>query len=177
MDSNKAAYWIVLGILVLGLNSEYRRGNFVALHWVAKQADSAACRLATRADQALAVARIFTGGDGFGAENLRASANDAETARRQAEMIQDETELLRDRVRDQVRDDIRERADAIRARAEMQRAQIEQMRLRALSQVRLARRVTRRVMVDCSKTSLPVAVNGGPESTEMSPSVEVDDTF
>jgi hypothetical protein len=177
MDSNKAAYWIALGVLALGLNSEYRHGNFVALHWVAKQAGSAACRLATRAEQALAVARIFAGGDGFAAETLRASANEAETARQQAEMIQDETELLRNRVRDQVRDDIRERADAIRARAEMQRAQIEQMRLRGLSQVRLARRVTRRVMMDCPKTSLRIAVNAGPESTEMSPNVEVDDTF
>jgi len=32
MDANKAGYWIAVGVLALGLNSEYRHGNFVALH-------------------------------------------------------------------------------------------------------------------------------------------------
>ena len=40
MDANKAAYWIALGVLALGLNSEYRRGNFEPLHRVASRAET-----------------------------------------------------------------------------------------------------------------------------------------
>ena len=38
MNTNKAAYWIALGVLALGLNSEYQHGRFVALHRVAGRA-------------------------------------------------------------------------------------------------------------------------------------------
>jgi hypothetical protein len=46
MNTNKAAYWIAVGVLALGLNSEYRHGNFAALHRVAERADSAFCWVA-----------------------------------------------------------------------------------------------------------------------------------
>jgi hypothetical protein len=177
MNTNKAAYWIALGVLALGLNSEYRHGNFVALHRVAERADSALCQIAMRAEQTLAVAGILTNREGFAADSLLASASESDTARAQAEMAHAEAELFRDRVRDQVRDQVRAQADVIRARAEMQRAEIEQIRFRIPSQVRLARTVGRRVMVVCPKTGIRIAVNAGSDLAEISPDVEVEDSF
>jgi hypothetical protein len=70
MDTNKAAYWIALGVLALGLNSEYRHGSFVALHRVSEYAGSALCRMATRAEQTVAVARVLVRGEGSWMDDL-----------------------------------------------------------------------------------------------------------
>ena len=43
MDTNKAVYWIALGVVALALNSEYSQGSFARLHQVAARADSALC--------------------------------------------------------------------------------------------------------------------------------------
>ena len=83
MDTNKAAYWIALGVLALGLNSEYQHGRFVALHRVAEHAGSALCRIATRAEQTLAVARVVRGRQEFPADNLLSANSRAEMARAQ----------------------------------------------------------------------------------------------
>ena len=56
MDTNKVAYWVALGVLALGLNSEYRHGNFVALHQAVERADFAMCGVTTRAERTLAAA-------------------------------------------------------------------------------------------------------------------------
>src|SRR5271168_1740504 len=140
MDTNKAAYWIALGALTLGLNSEYRHGDFVRLHRVAARADSVLCRIAVRAEETIAVA---TGNWGRREFN---SADRVEMARAQAEMLRerarDEAELFRDTVqqrvqetvRETVRDQVRAQAAGMRARAEMQRAEIEQIRWRTASQ-------------------------------------------
>jgi hypothetical protein len=103
MDTNKAAYWIALGVLVLGLNSEYRHGSFVGLHRVAEYAGSALCRMATRAEQTLAVARVLVRSERFPVDGLVAATGGAETARAQGELLRDqardEAELFWDRVR------------------------------------------------------------------------------
>jgi len=151
MDANKAVYWIALGVLALGLNSEYQHGSFVALHRVAEHAGSALCRMATRAEETLA-----------GAEMARAQE---ELLRDQA---RDEAELLRDRLRDEVH----AQADAIRAQVEEERAEIEQTRIRMRSQVRLVRAVDRRVTMVCPKTGVRIAVNAGMRLAEVSPDVE-----
>jgi hypothetical protein len=173
MDTNKAAYWIALGVLALGLNSEYQHGSFGALHRVAERADSALCRMTTRAEQTLAGARVLTSREGFLADDLLASTGGAEMARAQGG-------LLRERARDEAelfRDEIRAQADVIRARAEMRRAEIEQIRFRTRSQVRLASAVNRRVTVVCPKTGARISVNAGPEVADVSPDVEVEDPF
>ena len=51
MDTNKAAYWIALGVFALALNGEYRHGRFVPLHRVSEFAASALCRMAAHAEQ------------------------------------------------------------------------------------------------------------------------------
>jgi hypothetical protein len=172
MDTNKAAYWIALGVLALGLNSEYRHGSFVALHRVAEHAGSALCKMATRAEQTLAVARVLVRSERFPVDGLIAATDGAEVARAQEELLReqarDEAELLWDGLREQVL----AQADVIRVQAETQRAEIEQIRLRMRSQVRLARTVDRRMMVVCPKTGVRIAVNDGMRLAEVSPDVE-----
>ena len=168
MDTNKAAYWIALGVLALGLNSEYRHGSFVALHRVAGHAGSALCRMATRAEQTVAVARFFTSRERFTVDDLLAASDGAKMTRAQVE-------LLRDQARDEaelLRDGVLAQADVIRVQAETQRAEDEQIRLRMRSQVRLARTVDRRVMVVCPKTGVRIAVNAGMRLAEVSPDAE-----
>jgi hypothetical protein len=172
MDTNKAAYWIALGVFALGLNSEYQHGRLVALHRVAEHTGSALCRMATRAEHTLAVARVLTSRERFPVDGLVTATGGAETARAQGELLRDqardEAELLRDRLREEVQ----AQADVIRAQAETQRADLEQIRVRMRSQIRLARMVDRRVMVVCPKTGVRIAVNAGMRLAEVSPDVE-----
>jgi hypothetical protein len=181
MNTDKTAYWIALGVLALGLNSEYRHGDSVALHRVAERAGSVLCRITARAEQTLAVATGLMSRRDLTMDNLLASADGAEMARAESELLReqarDESELIRDRVRDQVGDEIRAQADVIRARAEMRRTEIEQIRWRTRSQVRFASAVSRRVTVVCPKTGARITVNAGPQVADISPDVEVEDNF
>jgi hypothetical protein len=168
MDTNKAAYWIALGVLALALNSEYQHGRFVALHRVSEYAGSALCRMATRAEQTVAVARVLVRSERFQVDGLIAATDGAEVARAQEE-------LLRDQARDEaelLRDGVQAQADVIRAQAEVQRAKVEKIRLRMRSQFRLASTVDRRVLVVCPKTSVRIAVKAGMRLAEVSPDVE-----
>jgi hypothetical protein len=176
MDTNKAAYWIAVGVLALGLSSEYQHGRFVTLHRIAERADLALCRISEHAEEALAAARLLTMRDGSAAGSLLASTEAADIARDHSEWVRDqareEIELLRDRVQDNVGDrigeQIRAQADVIRAQAEMRRAEIEQIHLRTRSQVQMAHTLNRRVMVVCPKTGTQVVVNTGLHSLEIS---------
>jgi hypothetical protein len=180
MNTNQAAYWIALGVMALGLNSEYQQGKFAMLHKATERAGSVFCQIVTRTEQTLAVARLLTSREGDVAGSLLASSDQAERAKAQGEMLRDqardEAVLLRNSVRNQVRDEIRARADVMRARAEMQRAQVEQIQLQTGSQFRLIRAGDQRVVVGCPKTGVRVAVNGL-ELSDVSPDVEVEDSF
>jgi hypothetical protein len=172
MNTNKAAYWIALGVFAVALNSEYRQGSFVPLHRVAEYAGSALCRITARAEQTLAVAGVPITSEVFPVDGLSAATGGAEMARAQGEVLReqarDEAELLRDRLREEVQ----AQADAIRARSETQRAEVEQIRLRVRSQFRLARTVDRRVTVVCPKAGVRIAVNEGMRLAEVSPDLQ-----
>ena len=165
MDTNKAAYWIALGVLALGLNSEYRKGNLVALHRVADRAGAELCRLSTRAEEAVLLATGMTTRRAILPDNMLAVADRGEMAREQADMI-----------REQVRNEILAQREVLRARAEMQRAEIEQLQLRTRSEFRLARTAARRVVV-CPKTGARIVVDAGAESPDVSPDVEIQENF
>jgi len=177
MNTNKVAYWIVLGALALGLSSEYRNGNFVALHRVAERADSALCRISTRAKQTLTAVLGITSRHEFRADDLLAANDRAEMARAETEMVREQARARAEVARERVQDEISVQADVIRERAEMQRAQIEQIGWRRAPQVRLARTDNRRVMVACPKTGTRIRVNPGAELGDISSDVEVGDTF
>jgi len=188
MNTNKAAYWIILGVLALGLNSEYRHGNFVTLHHAAARAHSAFCSASTRVEQTLADAGLLTHRR-FAAHDLLASKEGTNMARVQSELfreqLQDDSELLQERVRarivenvrEKVRDAMRAQADVMHIQAKIQRAEIEQIRLRARSDSKLVRTADRRVLVICPKPGAPISVNPGAKSTETSAGIDLEENF
>lgn len=177
MNTNKTAYWIALGVLALGLNSEYRQGNFVALHRVAERAGSVLCRATTRAEQTWAVARLLTSRQELLADSRLASVDTREMARNEAELVREQAREQAELIRDRVRDEMLARADVIRAQAEVRRAEMEQIGVRARSHYRLTRTVNRRVSADCPEIGARVAVDDGAEPADASIDVEVDDNL
>jgi hypothetical protein len=176
MNTTKATYWIALAVFAVALNSEYRHGNFPALHRVANQAGTTMCRVATRAERTLAMARLLTGRPTLPADNLLAF-NASEMAENQAEMLREQAqinaEVLRAQTRDQaerLRDQVRAQMEMIRAQAQVQRDEIRQIRYRALSQVRISNAVNRRMVEvsnpGCSSSAVRVAVNAGGDSSD-----------
>ena len=165
MNTNKVMYWLVLGVFALGLHSEYRNGRFPAIHRLADHAESALCRIATRAERTVALARVLTSPQPFAADDLLASARDREFA--QAELLRDQARAHAELFRDQVR----AQADLIRAQAELQQSQIEQIRWRTQSQFKFANAARRRVTLLCPKTGARISVDAG------LPDVEVSDNF
>jgi hypothetical protein len=173
MDVNKATYWIAVGVLALGLSSQYRQGGFTAVHRVAERASSELWRVATRAEETLALATGRIGREKLPVDAMVASLDRAETVREQSE-------VLRERARDQAeltRGRERAQAEMIRAQVEMQRAEIERLRWRSRSSVRLAAAEGRRAVVVCPKTGVRIMVNRVPDTADMSSVVAVADTF
>jgi hypothetical protein len=181
MDTNKAAYWIALGVLALGLNSEYRNGNFVAVHQVAERAGSVLCGITTRAQQSLAVALGMTNREKFHADDLLAANEQTEMARAEAEaeveIVREQAHARAEMVRERVREGIRAQADVIREQAEMGRAQIEQIGWRTASQIGLSRTANRRVTVVCPKARTRITLKSGAELADIAPAVETEDNF
>ncbi len=174
MDSNKTVYWIAIGVLALGLNSEYQHGNFVALHQVADRASLALCQVSTRAEQTLASAvgiPIYRMGL---LEKFSSRIEQAQMATSEAEMAREQAREQAEMVRVQVRDQIRAQRDALRAQADMRRAEIDQVRSQLGSELRLVR-VDRRVSVTCPRTRKRVMVRA--DALNGSSQVEVSDTF
>ena len=168
MDANKAAYWIALGVLALGLNSEYRQGNFVTLHKVAEQAGSVACRITARAEKTLALAMGRVDRGGRTADSLLASAE--ATA-----VLRDRSEILRERAQDEadfVRERVLAQAEMMRSRAEMRRAAIEQMRSRLV-----VVSGPQRVKVVCPKLGTRVVVNTGVDLSDAAADVDISENF
>jgi hypothetical protein len=165
MNTNKLMYWLALGVFVLGLHSEYRNGRFPAIHRLADHTVSTLCRMATRAEQTVALARVLTSPQPASADDLFASVRDQELA--QANVLRDQAQARTELLRDQVR----ARADLMRAQAELQQSHIERIRWGTLSQFKFTNAAQRRVTLICPKTGARISVNAGPSD------VEVSDTF
>ncbi|MGA9471834.1 MAG: hypothetical protein WBV36_05180 [Terriglobales bacterium] len=132
MNTQKSAYWVALALFAVALHSEYQRGAFPSLQRAANSASATLCRLTTKAEQTVAMAKLIVGRPtrstdgllaGLDARQLmdakRLAEDRAEIAREEA---QDRAETVREEVREQVRDRIR---DQVRAQAEIARAQTE----------------------------------------------------
>ena len=192
MNTNKAAYWIILGVLALGLNGEYRHGNLAPLHRIAERADSAFCWVAARSERTLEAAAILSNRGRFAAYDLFASKEITEMARIQSKALrkaQDEAELFQqivpDRVtekvmvnvRENVRDAKRAQGDVLRAQGEIRRAEMEQIRSRARSEFKLVRTADRRMLVVCPKNGTRISVNAGANSADTSADIELRENF
>ncbi len=147
MNTPKAAYWFALALFAVACHSEYQRGAFPALHRAANSAGATVCRLTTKAERTVAMARLIIGRPAPSTDELladldarqledarRLAADGAETAREEA---QDRAEMLRGQVREQVR----ARAEVVRTQTEMRRAQIRKMRVLSQSRVRISNAV------------------------------------
>ena len=157
MNTTKAAYWIALAALALGLNSEYQHGKFPALHRAADRAGVAVCQLTARAEQTLATARLVVSQQAVPAVDSFASSSEMAEAR--AEMLQDQARDGEQMVRDQVR----ARAEILRAQAEIRRAQIEQIRV-SIPSLEMSGAGNRRFVLAvprrCAKPSFRIAIDG-----------------
>lgn len=180
MNTNIAAYWIAVGVLALGLNSEYHQGRFVALHQVADRAGSMLCQVSTRVEQTLADATGLTPRQVFFSDNLL-GADRGEMARARAVMIREQARAQAEMVRAQVREQILAQREVLRAQAEMRRADIQQLRWRLLSEVNseeISEKVGRnQMMVICPKTGARVVVSDWSNASDDLPTVEVSDEF
>ena len=161
MNSDKMIYWVALGLFALGISHEYRDGKFSVAHRVVASAETTLCRLATRAEQTMAVAKFIANPAVAPADDVVASTSDF--GPEQVELLRDQAELVREHVQAQ--------AEVLRARAELRRAQIEQMRRFTPSQFEFSRTADRRVLLICPKTGARVSVKVNP------PEVEVGDNF
>jgi hypothetical protein len=160
--NNKALYWIALGVFALGLNSEYQKGNLPVAHRVADRAEATLCRMATRAEQTLSLARVLTGRP---APEFR--VDDQFLARQQATvdrvMAAHQAEL--DRAMDLRKADLdRVQAKLDRMHSVLERAQMAQERVLEHSRFRLSNAANRRLMVICPKTGKRTAVQPSADS-------------
>jgi hypothetical protein len=176
MDTNKVVYWVALGVLVLGLNSEYRHGHFATLHQAVERADLALCGISARAERTLAAAIGVSERSEFAAEARSASASRLAGVRLRSD-------LLREQARDQaelLRDEIRAQAEVMRGQAEVRRAEMERVRSRAESQFQFVDAGDRGMTVFCPKMGARVVVSRRISRADRSddlPEVEVSDSY
>jgi hypothetical protein len=145
-----------VGIFALGLHSEYRNGKFPVIHRVADEAGTMLCRIATRAEQRLALAGVPVGAQDASNDEFLASVRE-----RDSEQI----EVLRDQARDRaqrLRDQMQAQAELLRAQAELRRSQVERIRWDVRSQIGFADAANRRITVVCPKTGKRITVSAGP---------------
>jgi hypothetical protein len=166
MNTNKAIYWIALAAFALALHSEYQKGSFPAVHRVAGRAEFMLCRVAARADQTFALARLLATRPAFPPDGWVDTSTTKEIAENQVASLQDQARDKADLIRDQMRAQV----EVIRAEARTQRAQIWQMRTR--TQFKLDRATVRRLVVKdldgCPKvrTAVDPVPDSAPESSD-----------
>jgi len=162
MNTNKLTYWLALGVFALGLRSEYESGRFPAFHRVADHAGSALCRIASRAEQTVALVRVTSNRS---ATDWLASVRDGESG--QVGVLRDEALAHAELIPDQVL----VRADLIRAQSKLQRSQIEPIQWHIQPQFELTNGLDRQITLVCPKTGARISVTAG--STD----VDVSDSF
>lgn len=168
--NNKSLYWIALGVFALGLNSEYQKGNLPLAHRVADRAEAVFCRVATRAEQTWALARVLTG-------HQDVTLDDQFLARQQAEVER----VMADRQADIDRAVDLRQADLDRAQQKldrmhivMDRVQVEKLRKLELVRYKVSNAVGRRVVV-CPQTGVRVMVDAQPDVADAADvSIDVD---
>lgn len=160
MNTDKMLYWIAVGIFALGISREYQDGKFPAAHRALGSAESTLCRLVTRAEQAVAMARVVVGPPSV--DDVSVSIGDL--ARGQAELLRDQAQARAELMREQ----IHAQAEVLEARAEIQRAQVQ---WQVQSQFGLRNAANRQVTLVCPKTGARVSVKVNP------PVAEIGDSF
>jgi hypothetical protein len=167
--NNKALYWIALGVFALGLNSEYQQGNLSLAHRVAGQAGAVLCKIATRAEQTLAVARVLTGRQQSSVDDQFIALQQAEVDRALAEHQAEIARAMALRQGDM--DRIQRRLD--RVHMVVDRAQLSKMRILERTRFKLSNAATRRIVV-CPETGTRVLVDADPDIADLTIDVDND---
>ena len=189
MNTDKTMYWVALGVLALGLHSEYRNGRFPAIHHVADQAESTVCRLVTRAEQTLATAEVLTVrvpqkvrvDDDFMARQQ------AQVERVMAEHQADLDRLLADRqahldramaLRQANFDCLQEKLD--RMHVAVDRAQLQRVRAFERTRFKLSDAANRRTVLVCPRTGARITVHTAANLSDLDTNfaaIDVGDSF
>jgi len=176
MNTNKLAYFVVLGVLAFGLSSEYQKGNYPALHRAVGVVENSLCRLATRAEHTLATARILTS---RAPEEFR--VDDEFFARQQAqvERVMAEHQMDIDRamaLRQAHLDCLQQKLD--RMHLVVERAQFQRTRALERARVRLTNVGNQSMIMVCPKTGARITVRTDPSDLNISiPAIDVGDSF
>jgi hypothetical protein len=177
MNTDKTMYWVALGVLALGLHSEYGNGRFSAIHHVAGQAESTLCRLVTRAEQTLATARILVASvpQEVRVDDDLVARQQAQVERVMAEHQADLDRVFADRqahldramaMRQANLDCLQQKLDGMHVA--LDRAQVQRARALERTQFQLSNAVNRRMIVACPRTGAKISVNAGPADLEVS---------
>ena len=167
--NNKALYWIALGVFALGLNSEYQQGNLSLAHRVAGHAGAVLCKIATRAEQTLAVARVLTGSQQSSVDDQFIALQQAEVDRALAEHQAEMARAMALRQGDM--DRIQRRLD--RVHMVVDRAQLSKMRILERTRFKLSNAATRRIVM-CPETGTRVMVDADPDIADLTIDVDND---
>lgn len=175
--NNKALYWIVLGAFALALNSEYRNGNLPLAHRVADRAGAVFCRIASHAEQSLAMARVLTG-----RPRPEFRIDDQSLAHQQAlverVMAEHQGDLDRAMALRQVDLD-RVQAKLDRMHVVLDRAQLEKVRVLERSRFTLTNAANRHIVI-CPSTGAKISVKPAADLADINgelSDIEVGDSF
>lgn len=168
MNTIKATYWVALAVFALALNSEYQHGKFPLLHRAAGRAGSELCRIATRAEQTLAMARVLTGREQqeFRVQNF--SMDEEFVARQEAEADRAEHQADIERVMDLRRADldcVQQKLD--RMHTALDRARLQKVRVLERTHLSMRDAANRRQIVVCPKTGARIAVDASADLPDM----------
>ncbi len=178
MNTNKLAYWVALGVLAFGLSSEYKNGKFPAIHHAAQQAGDVLCRMATRAEQTVALVRLLSAPAVSApavtsAEAIRVDVR--EQARAQAEMAREQilaqAEMMREQAHVQAeiaRAQAHAQAKMARAQAHLRRAEFRQIQWPVSSQFKMLTAGDHRLMVVCPRIGVKVVVRSDANIPDLS---------
>jgi hypothetical protein len=189
MNTDKTMYWVALGVLALGLHSEYRNGRFSAIHHVASQAESTLCRLVTSAEQTLATARILTASvpQEVRVDDDLIARQQAQVERVMGEHQADLDRVLADRqahlnravgMRQANLDCLQEKLD--RMHVALDRAQLQRARALERMQFQLSNAVNHRVVEVCPSTGAKITVRADANLSDLDmnfPAVDVGNSF
>lgn len=155
--TNKALYWIALGVFALGVNNEYQKGNLPLAHRVVNRVESFYCHVATSAEQTLALVRVLSGEREFRVDEEVLARQQAEVDRVMAEHQAEIARAMAMREADM--DRIQRKLDNVHIvldRAEM-------TKLRALERTRFKINTTSRRFVVCPQTGTRIVVDSAPD--------------
>jgi hypothetical protein len=166
MNSQKATYFLALALTAFAFHSEYQRGAFPVLHRAANSAGISFCRVATKAERTVAMARLAIAAPAMKNNDVVVSVDGGELADL-SQLSEDQRAMLRDRIRAQT--------ETLQAQVRQRRGEFREIRSFARQQVRLADSMSRVVVMrsgGCAKIRVRV-----PERAPLATIDDDTDTF